>query len=292
MDTPQFKSTENEVQELSRAVRKLALIGAGLKNLNTPGVDPLAAQAVGEAVRKIFGDGIDTLDESERSTLINVINMGFAEAGELLNNPGRSQGWQVTDPVLLQTQGRSSGQVFWRIRALAVDRPLLQEALQGRFLDVGTGVAGIALEAARTCPTLKIDGIDIWEPALALAHENVKDSPYSDRIAISKLDVTELPEAPQYSLVWLPTMFMRRAVVEIALDRITAALRPNAYVIAARYTVPAAPEAAAFTALRTFRSGGEPIAQAEMEDMLRRRGLVDVESDVRPLATFTLGRFE
>jgi precorrin-6B methylase 2 len=290
MDTPQFKSTETKVQELSQAVRTLALMGAGLKNLNAPGVDPLAARAVWEAVRKILGDGIDTLNESERSTLINVIDMGFAEAGELLNHPARSQGWQVADPVLLQTQGRASALVFRRICALAADRPRLQEALQGRFLDVGTGVAGIALEAAEKCPVLKVDGIDIWEPALELARENVQDSPFADRITIRKLNVTELPDAPQYSLVWLPTMFMKRAVVEIALDRITAALRPNAYVITGRYTVPAAPEAAAFMALRTFRSGGEPIPQAEMENMLRHRGFVDVESDVRPLATFTLGR--
>jgi hypothetical protein len=61
-------------------------------------------------------------------------------------------------------------------------------------------------------------------------------------------------------------------------------------VIAARYTMPDDPEEAAFVALRTFRSGGGPIAQADMEEMLRIRNFRDVESDASPLATLTFGR--
>jgi hypothetical protein len=75
-------------------------------------------------------------------------------------------------------------------------------------------------------------------------------------------------------------MFMRRSIVEAALDRIAVASQKDAYLVAARYTAPADPEAAAFVALRTLRSGGDPIAQSEIEDMLRARGFVDIESDV------------
>jgi hypothetical protein len=39
----------------------------------------------------------------------------------------------------------------------------------GAFLDVGTGVGGLAIEAARVWPALRVVGIDQWEPALALA---------------------------------------------------------------------------------------------------------------------------
>jgi precorrin-6B methylase 2 len=192
--------------------------------------------------------------------------------------------------LLLQTQGRSSSRAFQRILVLSADRPLLREALQGHFLDVGTGVAGIALEVARCCPSLLVDGIDIWAPALALARENVKDSSFADRITIKNLDVTGVPEGPVYTLAWLPTMFMKRAVVEAAIDRIAATLKENSYLVAACYTMPAEPDAAAFVTLRTLRSGGEPIAQSEMEDMLRVRGFIDIESDASALATFTLGR--
>jgi hypothetical protein len=83
-------------------------------------------------------------------------------------------------------------------------------------------------------------------------------------------------------------MFMKRSVVGVALDHIAAASLPNADVIAARYAIPDDPEAAAFVALGTFRSGGEPIAQADMEEMLRLRNFGDVEWDTSPLANFDL----
>jgi hypothetical protein len=90
--------------------------------------------------------------------------------------------------------------------------------------------------------------------------------------------------------VWLPTKFIKRSVVEAALDRIAAASLKDAYLVTGRYTMSTDPHAAAFVTLRTLRSGVDPIAQSEMEDMLRDRGFVDIESDVLPLTTYTLGR--
>jgi hypothetical protein len=85
-------------------------------------------------------------------------------------------------------------------------------------------------------------------------------------------------------------MFMRRDVLEAGLDRIAAASAKDACLVAARYTVPADPDGAAFVALRTLRSGGEPLAQEDLEGMLRARGFVDIETDASPLAALTLGR--
>jgi len=285
-----FDSMEAHLGQLSLAVRKLSMIGAALKIRKDPGVDPRIYRLITNSFKSMLGKDVEALDEQEVSTLVTLIHMSFAEAGELLRDPARPAEWHVVDPALLQTQGQASRQVFQRILALSADRPLLQKTFQGRFLDVGTGVAGIALEAARCCPSLLVEGVDVWEPALVLARRNVEDSSYFDRIKIKHLDVTELAEDPIYTLVWLPTMFMKRTVVEAALDRIAVASRKDAYLVAARYTVPADPEAADFVALRTLRSGGEPIAQSEMEHMLRVRGFIDIESDVSPLATFTLGR--
>jgi len=60
--------------------------------------------------------------------------------------------------------------------------------------------------------------------------------------------------------------------------------------IAAWHTTPDDPEEAAFVTLRTFRSGGEPITQADMEELLWIRNFRDVDSDISPLATLTFGR--
>jgi hypothetical protein len=167
---------ETKIGQVSQSVRKLALIGAALNIHRNSDVDPKLRELIAENLKFFLGDAIDDLGDHEASELINAIHMGFSEAGELLSNSARA-GWQVVDPLLMQTQGRLSGRAFQRIRSLATDRPLMQQALAGRFLDVGVGVAGIALEAAKSCPSLMIDGIDIWEPALVLARAMSKTVP-------------------------------------------------------------------------------------------------------------------
>jgi methylase of polypeptide subunit release factors len=57
--------------------------------------------------------------------------------------------------------------------AFAANRPRLAAPLAGRFLDFGTGVGAMALEAAEQCPSLQVVGIDIWQPSLALTRSNV-----------------------------------------------------------------------------------------------------------------------
>jgi precorrin-6B methylase 2 len=285
-----FATIEAQVGRLGLSVRKLSMIAAALKIRKDSAADSRIRDLITSSVKSMLGGDVDALDDQQVSTLVKMIHMSFAEASELLHNPARPAEWRVVDPVLLQTQGQASSAAFQRILALAAKRPALQGTLGGRFLDVGTGVAGIALEAARCCPSLLVEGIDVWEPALALARKNVLESPYADRIKIQNLDVTKLAGEPAYSLVWLPTMFMKRSVVETALDRIAAASVKDAYLVAARYTLPADPAAATFVTLRTLRSGGDPISQSEMEEMIRDRGFIEIESDVSPLATFTLGR--
>jgi precorrin-6B methylase 2 len=285
-----FATIEAQVGRLGLSVRKLSMIAAALKIRKDSAVDSRIKDLITSSVKSMLGGDVDSLDDQQVSTLVKMIHMSFAEASELLHNPARPAEWRVVDPVLLQTQGKASSAAFQRILALATERPALQGTLGGRFLDVGTGVAGIALEAARCCPSLLVEGIDVWEPALTLARKNVLESPYADRIKIQNLDVTKLAGEPAYSLVWLPTMFMKRSVVETALDRIAAASMKGAYLVAARYTVPTDPAAATFVTFRTLRSGGDQISQSELEDMIRNRGFIDIESDVSPLATFTLGR--
>ena len=283
-------SVEQRAQELSRSVRMLGVVGASLKLRSSPSADPAVREQINHGARIALGVDPATIDEQQVPQLLTVIEMAFAEAGELLRHSERGAGWQVADVELLQTQGRASRSVFTRILSLAETRPLLREALNGRFLDVGMGVAGIALEAARTCPNLQVDGIDIWEPALVLAKANVAESAYSDRVHITHLDISALAVENRYSLVWLPTMFLKRSVLEQALDRIVVASCRGAYLVAALYTQPKDSFAAALSTLRTMRSGGEVTDPSELQDMLKSRGYTDVEASVTPIATFILGR--
>jgi len=108
--------------------------------------------------------------------------------------------------------------------ALSADRPRLAAAFTGRFLDVGTGVGAMALEAAERYPSLQVVGLDIWGPSLVLARANVAASQHAARIEIRAQDVTQLDERDAYTLAWLATPFMPRAIAEAALDRLGVAL--------------------------------------------------------------------
>jgi len=268
----------------------LAVIGAALKLRSGTDVDPAVHAQIGAGVRLALGDALTDLDDAEIAPLLIEIEMAFVESTELFREPDRTASWKVEDSDLLQAMGRASSNAFDRILGLAATRPSLRAALDGAFLDVGTGVGGIALRAAQTCPDLDIDAIDIWEPALRLAAGNVAASAHAGRIRLRHLDVTALEPGPRYTLAWLPSMFMQRPVLEQAIERIAAASRSGGWLVAPLYTRPDDPFMAVMSSLRTLRSGGEVMEPAELEALVRARGYVDIEVDVAPIATFVMGR--
>lgn len=284
------QNVSERVHELTRAARMLAIIGAALKLRSAENVDSAMDEQIQEGLRLALGDAATDLDDTEIASVLVQIDMAFAESGELYKNPERTAGWKVEDHQLLQAMGRASRNVVDRILGLAKTRPALRQALNGVFLDVGTGVAGIALRAAETCPDLSVDAIDIWKPALRIAAENVAASPHADRIQLRHLDVTRLEPDPRYTLAWLPAMFLKRAVLEQAIKRIAAASHSGGWLVAAIYTRPEEPFLAVMSSLRTLRSGGDVTSSAELAELLRSCGYVDIELDVAPVATLVLAR--
>lgn len=79
---------------------------------------------------------------------------------------------------------------IWRRKALRLalrDHP-------SSLLDVATGTADFAMEAARMSPDLKcISGVDISEGMLARGREKVRLRGWSDRIVLSRGDSEQLP---------------------------------------------------------------------------------------------------
>lgn len=281
-----------ELQRLADAVRGLGAIGAALRLLQTktkahPDVDVRLA----DVVAALLPHGLDRLDQSQTAAALSAVTHAFEEAQDLFENPDRPPAWEVRDPGMLQAQGQASRAVLHRMIALAAERPTLDAALRGRFLDVGTGVGAIALEAAAQFPSLKVVGLDIWEPALALARANVAGSPHAERIAIRAQDVTSLDEVAAYTLAWLPAPFLTRAVAQAALDRLVAALVPGGYLVVGLYIPPADAVGAALANLRLVRSGGHLWESEAMEEELRFRGLTGVETCAGPHSvTFVMGR--
>jgi len=64
---------------------------------------------------------------------------------------------------------------------------------EGRFLDVATGTADLALAAARRYPLLRVTGVDFAEPMLAIGKQKVRAAGLSDRIALFPCDALALP---------------------------------------------------------------------------------------------------
>lgn len=280
----------NRVQELARAARMLAIVGASIKLRSADTVDTSVLEQVERGVELALGEAAAALHSSERAELLSMIDMALVESSDLFRNAGRSVGWKVEEATTLEAMGRASSSAFDRILALAETRPGLRRCLSGRFLDVGTGVGGIALRAVESCPDLAVEAIDIWAPALRLAERRVAASPHAARVELYELDITELAPEARFTLAWLPTMFMPRPIVRMAVERIATASCSGAWLAAVLYTTPEDPSSRVISTLRTLRSGGEITDPDELADLLRSFGYVDVEVDTAPVATFVLGR--
>ena len=76
-----------------------------------------------------------------------------------------------------------------------------------RILDVGTGTGLIALMLAQRAPEAMVTGIDIDADAVCQACENVKASPFADRIKIVQADVADYMAEPFDIIVSNPPFF-------------------------------------------------------------------------------------
>ena len=286
-----FQDIEHALRRLGDAARGLAAIGAALRSRQEAlEVHPEVARRLHDVVAAVVPGDLGDLDQAQVSASLASVTHALQEARDLLECLERPPVWQVRDPAMLQAQGQASRVVVRRLAALAAERPALAAALTGRFLDVGTGVGGIALEAAAQWPALHVVGLDIWEPALALARAKVAASPFRSRIDLRLQDVTQFDDPAGYALAWLPAPYLSRDAARTALDRLTAALEPSGYLVVGLYAPPKDPVGAALAALRLARSGGHLWACAAMEDELRARGFTAIETCAGQPVTLVIGR--
>lgn len=268
-------------QRLNVSVEALAALGAELRlRRDRTEVDSRVRGGLREVVAGLLPGLLDSVSHEEEAVCLAFIQAFFRQALDLLENPARAPGWSYEDAVVLQAMGQASRRVVHAIDELASRRPLLREVLQrpGALLDIGTGVGWLAIEAARTWPALDVVGIDIWEPALALARKNCADSGCGHRVKLRRQDVRQLDERGAFSLIWLPGPFMPREIVDGALERIRDALRSGGWIAFGLYAPAPDPLGEALTNLRIVRSGGHPWSADEVKTRLSDLGFVNVEA--------------
>jgi ubiquinone/menaquinone biosynthesis C-methylase UbiE len=289
-----FESLMAASQRLSVSVETLAALGAQLR-LQQEGLDgdPRVRALLNEIAGAVDPQLLEDVDSHHQAAALALIQTMFRQALDLLENPARVPGWSYQDPDILQSQGQVSRLIVRGIDAMAGQRPELSATLRrpGVFLDVGTGVGWLAIEAARSWPALRVVGIDPWEPALTLAHKNLAQSGVAERVELRPQRVEQLGEEALFTLAWLPGPFIAVDIADRALERVHRALVRGGWLIFGINPPPPGPLAEALTSLRIVRSGGYPWKSKEVEEKLQAHGFkqIEVYSPMPPIV-FVVGR--
>jgi 2-polyprenyl-3-methyl-5-hydroxy-6-metoxy-1,4-benzoquinol methylase len=255
----------NEAESLAALVARLKLDASG-----EPGDPEVTAQL--DRVVDVIGaaDLCANLDERERTTLVGHATTMLRQALDLIEDPIRPGGWFYTDPQIIKGQGASSMIVAQLISGAGIGNP------DARILDIGTGVGALAVAFCRTFTNSTVVGVDPWELSLELAQQTVAASGLGSRITLRKTRIEAFEDDDGFDLVWMPVIFLSEGILEDAVRRAVAAMRPGAEIVLGRYTGSDDPLAGALGDLRTIRSGGTLLGQADTRALLEGAGLVDV----------------
>jgi hypothetical protein len=226
------------------------------------------------------------LQQPMRGALVGDIRTHLMQPLALLDSasgPAAASGWRHTSPVLLQAQGDTSAGFAPMFKMNLVgtmgDLAARLEKPGARFLDVGVGVASLAISMCRAFPQLGVVGLDPYDVALDIGRENVKSAGLADRIELRRLVVEDLRDTEAFDLAWLPTFFIPAASLRAGIARVHASLRPGGWIIFPIGSSAGDARQRATLALLTESWGGPVLSVAEGEAALKEAGF----SGVRPL---------
>ena len=289
-----FETLMTELRALNSSVEAFAALGAELRlRCEGLGGDPRVRSLLQDVVNKINPQLFDGVNPNQELAALGLIQTSFRQAIDLLENPTRAPGWNYEDPVILESQGQVSRLIVRGIQTVAEQRPDIGSTLRqsGAFLDVGTGVGWIAIEAARAWPALRVVGIDYWEPALNLARKNLAQSGVGERVELRRQRIEQLNEDAVFALAWLPGPFIAAETVVVALERVFRALTPGGWLVFGLYAPPPSALGEALTNLRTVRGGGHPWTTDQAKEQLHAIGFEQIETlSPSPSVLFVLGR--
>lgn len=263
----------------------LAALGAALdaRASGTP-LDPVLAEKIDALLAALGGQGVlDGLSAAEAAPVLAELRLFRAFDNKLLSGEQRKLGWAHTEPEILVGVGEfarmHAHELTHRVIPLLDGLAARMSAPGGAFLDIGVGIAGTATEMAKLWPNLRVVGIDVWQPSLALARGTVERSGFGDRIELRELAAEQLSDEAAFDFVWMPIVFMPERILPAACERTLRALRPGGWVILTPGNYGgASPAAAAVTRLRLSTFGGPLYSPPECEALLQRSGYVDVHT--------------
>lgn len=285
------------VTELATAMESLCAIAAAL-TLRAGGSG--AAPAVDDALWEVLGvlglgELLSELDRSERQALARVIELRVAQAHDFARAPARAP---LSEPPweLLEGQSLCADALAAALRDLVTPQLRgLQRRLESsgsRFLDVGTGLAGLAIALCRQWPKLSGVSIDVSPTVIAGARERIVAAGLRDRVELRMQDAAQLADRESFDFVWLPAGRIRGPALRATLGGVRRATRAGGWIVVGALGG-TSPLSIALARLRTARAGGAVMWPSEAETALRSEGWADVRSlprDTLQSLWMTVGR--
>jgi SAM-dependent methyltransferase len=286
------------IGRLGPSAHALSVIGAALRARAAGAETAPELQTHVEDVLTALGvrDALPALSPAAARPMLAEIRMLLHQGLGRLDRAGKPPGWNDTDAELLQAAGDVSSGFPTLLQRFVPTLPGLAERLGAAapwFLDVGVGVAALSIEMARLWPSLRVVGIDVWAPSLALARQNVRSAGLDGRVELREQAVQDLTESGVFDVAWIPSAFIPGSVLPEAVRRVRRSLREGGWLIFASLDPGGDPLAAALTRLRTAEWGAAPWSPSESERLLAQSGFHEIRALPSPpgsAAAFVAGR--
>jgi 2-polyprenyl-3-methyl-5-hydroxy-6-metoxy-1,4-benzoquinol methylase len=267
------------------SITGLAALGAALDAAasGTPLEGPIG-ERVRELLSALGADGVMAeVSAQEALPFLAELRHLFAADAKLLYAQTRVSGWQHSEPEILQAAGDTSvGFVNMLARAVVPNLEGLSARFErpgAAFLDIGVGVASLSIAVARKWPELEIVGIDLWQPSLVLARQNIARAELGQRIELREQRAQDLKDEGRFDLAWFPTVFFAAQAVRPACERIVQALRPGGWLLFIALNPNADALGTSVWRLRMTLMGNVAMpTSAAAENLLRELGLSEVKT--------------
>jgi hypothetical protein len=286
---------------LHQAVWELAAIALALRDPGPP--DP-ALQRAAERVLLEAGLMVGTDNDAhpapglieatggEGSRVAAQAATGILQSAAVLSG---ADTWSSQDDEALLAQGRASAQAARMFKTFAV--PMLAgldellSASSAMMLDVGVGVAAMAVAYCEAFPRLRVVGLDVFPRALDLARDTIDEAGMAERIELRNQDVATLEDCEAFCLGWLPAPFVPQAAIQAGLPRMVRSLVPGGWLVVGHGKFGGS-VAAALTRFQTVAFGGTALDSDEAQNLLRGVGLDSVATLPTPEGApgITVGR--
>jgi SAM-dependent methyltransferase len=287
-----IEALRDVVAQLSASAGALAALGAELQaRVSGKPLHPALQPKVDALLREAGAlQALEGTAPAEVAPLLAELRHFWALDNDFLTTPGRAPGWTYADTYVLQSGGEIT-EGFPRV--LPRFLPQLEglgarlEASDASFLDIGTGVGRLSIAMARKWPSLRVVGLDVWGPSLALARKNVADAGLQQRIELREQPGEDLPDEGVFDLAWIPAPFVPSSALSRLVEHVHRALKPGGWLLFAA-AKPGEDLRGASLAFRIALFGGAPSTQQDIEQLLAGKGLTEVRTLPGPPRDFKI----